>query len=64
MASVVFDYAAGTPWVMNEAIEAAIESAARDGASVATVIANETTRQYWTDPDYRSAWRGRSRQRV
>jgi membrane dipeptidase len=59
MASVVFDYAAGTPWVMNEAIEAAIESAARDGASVATVIANETTRQYRTDPDYRSAWRGR-----
>lgn len=59
MAPVVFDYAAGTPWVLNEAVDSAIETAARDDASVANAIANETTRQYRTDPDYRSAWRGR-----
>lgn len=59
MADVVFDYAAGTPWVLNEAIEAAMERAAREDESVAEALTRAATRQYRSNPDYRAEWRGR-----
>jgi len=59
MAPVVFDYAAGTPWVLNDAVESAIERAAEQHDSITEALAAETTRQYRSSPDFRSAWRGR-----
>lgn len=59
MADVVFDYAAGTPWVLNEAVEAAIDEAVDKNESVAAAIAAETTRQYRSSPEFRTEWRGR-----
>lgn len=59
MTDVVFDYAAGTPWVLNEAVEAAIDEAVAEDGSVAAAIAAETTRQYRSDPEFRAEWRGR-----
>jgi membrane dipeptidase len=59
MTDVVFDYTAGTPWVLNEAVEAAIADAEDADESVSRAIERETTRQYRTNSTYRSAWRGR-----
>ncbi len=57
--SVVFDYTAGTPWVVTDEIERTIERATADGRSVRTAVRDETTRLLRTDPDYRAALRER-----
>lgn len=59
MAQPVFDYSAGTPWVVNDAIEEAMaETLAAKGPRVAAdALRDEEVRQFRTRPKYRRQWR-------
>lgn len=57
MGDFVFDYAAGLPWVVDDAVEAAIDEAAAEGDSVRAAVQRATVRQFRDDPAFREAYR-------
>ncbi len=60
MATVpTFDYLAGTPWLVTEEVETAIETAVEEDRSVRFAIDRAVTRLIRTDPEYRERYRGR-----
>jgi membrane dipeptidase len=57
MADFVFDYAAGTPWVVDDAVETAMSRAQSEGRSVREAVFRERIRQFRDDPAFREAFR-------
>lgn len=57
MADFVFDYSAGIPWVVDEAVEAAIERAQSENRSVREAVTRERVRRFRDDPAFREAYR-------
>jgi membrane dipeptidase len=55
MNDLVFDYTAGTPWVVTDEIKAAIDRSVDDGEPVRDTIRREITRQIRSSPEYSEA---------
>jgi len=55
--TAVFDYSAGTAWVVTDAVERAIERARAEGRSVRDAVRTETVRQFRSNPAFRERFR-------
>ncbi|NHX37970.1 MULTISPECIES: dipeptidase [Halolamina] len=55
----VFDYSAGTPWIVNDAVEAVINEQLPEGSAgvVADAVADEQVRQFRTTESFRQRYR-------
>ncbi|MFB6211429.1 MAG: dipeptidase [Halobacteriales archaeon] len=53
----VFDYSAGTAWVVTDPIEAAIDAADEHGRSVLEAVQTEIVRQFRSNPEFRQRFR-------
>ncbi|MFB6299914.1 MAG: dipeptidase [Halobacteriales archaeon] len=56
-ATPVFDYSAGTAWIVTEAIEEVIEAARDSDESVREAVQTEIVRQFRSNPDFRDRFK-------
>jgi membrane dipeptidase len=54
---VTFDYTAGTPWIVDDAVREAIDEADAAGESVREAVRRASVRAFRDDPDYRERFR-------
>jgi membrane dipeptidase len=55
MSNTVFDYTAGTPWIITDEIKTAIDRSVNEGRSVRDAVRRETTRQIRSSSEYSKA---------
>lgn len=55
MSDLVFDYTAGTPWIVTDEIEAAIDQSVNEDKSIRDAVRREMTRQIRSSPEYSKA---------